>query len=102
MWSPSRGGVKFPLQGMKMDKNIGKEAKDKITGFKGIIIGRADYLFGCSQYGLSPKIDKEGKVGVVNWFDEGRVEIIGKGIDPKEVKADKNGGPNSDAPKGRY
>ncbi len=27
--------------------NFGKRAKDKITGFEGIITGKADYMYGC-------------------------------------------------------
>ena len=79
-------------------KNLGKEAKDKITGFEGIIIGKINYLFGCAQYGIAPK-SKDGKVNDTNWFDEGRVEIIGNGIAPEEVKVEKNGGVNRDCPR---
>jgi len=79
-------------------KNLGKEAKDKITGFDGIIIGKINYLFGCSQYGISPKC-VDGKVNGTEWFDEGRVEVIGNGIAPKEVKVEKNGGVNRDCPR---
>ena len=76
---------------------LGKEAKDKITGFKGIIVGRVEYLFGCNQYGIAPKsIGTDGKLNDTNYFDEGRIEIIGKGILPKEVRVEKNGGENID------
>jgi hypothetical protein len=79
--------------------NLGKQARDKITGFEGIIIGKIHFLFGCDQYGIAPKVT-DGKVNDTNWFDEGRVEIIGQGIAPEEVKAEKNGGINRDCPKG--
>jgi len=79
-------------------KNLGKEAKDKITGFEGIIIGKINYLFGCAQYGIAPK-SKDGKINDTNWFDEGRVEIIGNGITLEEVKVEKNGGVNRDCPR---
>ena len=36
-------------------ENLGKKAKDKITGFEGIIVGKIIYLFGCNQYGIAPK-----------------------------------------------
>lgn len=83
----------------KFKFDLGQEAMDKVTGFKGIILGRIEYLFGCNQYGLVPKVNKEGKIGDTNWFDEGRIEIIGKGILPKEVKVEKNGGINRDCPR---
>lgn len=81
-------------------QNLGKKAKDKITGFTGIIIGKITYLFGCDQYGIAPTIGKDGKPGETNWFDEGRIQIIGKGVDPKSVKVAKPGGINRDAPRG--
>lgn len=70
---------------------LGAEAKDKITGFQGIITGRVEYLYGCNQYGLNPKIRKDGKLGDICYFDEGRIEIIGKGITAKSVQAEKPG-----------
>ena len=80
-----------------MDK-LGKKAKDKVTGITGIIIGKANYLFGCAQYAISTQVDKPGETSVTRWFDEGRVKIVGAGIKPSSVKARKNGGLNEDAP----
>lgn len=82
-----------------MKIQLGLEAKDKVTGFKGVIIGKAEYLTGCNQYGLCPPVSAEGKKVDTEWFDEGRIEIIGKGVLAKEVTGDKNGGPNRDCPK---
>lgn len=76
---------------------LGLKAQDIITGFEGIIICRAEYLTGCDQYGLVPPV-KDGKLEKTEWFDEGRVVIIGEGINAAEVMADKNGGPNRDTP----
>jgi len=56
---------------------LGQQGKDRITGFVGIAIGRAEYLFGCTQFLLAPLVDKEGKRRDGEWFDEGRVEVIG-------------------------
>ncbi len=57
-------------------ENLGRTGKDKITGFEGVITSKHFYLTGCAQYGLQPKIDKDGKVPDKNYFDEGRVEIL--------------------------
>ena len=78
---------------------LGLKAKDKVTGFTGIITGKVSYLYGCDQYGLTPEVRKDGKITDTQWFDEGRIQIIGKGISASSVKADKPGGPNRDAPK---
>ena len=82
-------------------ENLGKEAKDKITGFKGIIIGKCSYLFGCDQYGIAAQsANTTGKRPDTEWFDKGRVEIIGAGIDPGEVQVEEPGAEyNYDSPK---
>jgi hypothetical protein len=79
-------------------ENLGKAAKDRVTGFKGIIVGKISYLFGCNQYGIAPEA-KDGKVNETNFFDEGRIEITGPGILKEEVSADKPGGLNRDCPR---
>lgn len=78
---------------------LGVEAKDKITGFRGIITGRAQYLYGCDQYVIVPPIDAAMKLGEAQWFDEGRIEIIGIGINAEDVSVEVPGGPQRDAPK---
>jgi len=77
---------------------LGQKARDKVTGFEGILVGRVQYLFGCNQYSISPPA-KDGKVNDSQWFDEGRVEVIGPGIAPEAVQVEKPGGPNRDCPK---
>lgn len=72
-------------------EKLGKEAVDKITGFKGIITSKHIYLTGCSQYGIQPVVDKDGKVPDMRYFDEGRIEIIGDGVSAQEVAAELNG-----------
>lgn len=79
---------------------LGAEAKDKISGFEGIIVGRIEYLFGCAQYGISPKVTEAGKPpGDTIYFDEGRIEVTGLGIKPEDVQSEKPGGVNRDAPR---
>ncbi len=79
-------------------ENLGKEARDKVTGFEGIITAKVNYLYGCNQYGITPKA-QDGKTLDTNYFDEGRIEIIGNGIKPEEVRVERNGGVNRDVPK---
>ena len=77
---------------------LGQKAKDKVTGFEGIIVGKAEYLFGCNQFGLAPEA-KDGKVNDTHWFDEGRIEVLGRGVLPAEVATKKPGGVNRDCPR---
>ena len=72
-------------------ENFGKKAKDKVTGFEGIITAKCLYMYGCSQYLLTPQIDKDGKKRDGEWFDEGRIETFEEVINPESVKAEKNG-----------
>lgn len=85
-----------------MDALLGKEGKDKITDFTGIIVGKISYLFGCDQLGLAPKqLSTDNKRRETEWFDIGRIEIIGPGIKPEDVMDDKPGADfNFDNPRG--
>lgn len=40
----------------------GSKAKSNITGFKGMITARADHLYGCNRYHLTPPINKDGEL----------------------------------------
>jgi len=73
---------------------LGQKAKDKITGFEGILTSRHQYITGCDQYSLAPEgLDDDNKLKEIYSFDEGRIEIIGCGINPETVKTKKAGGP---------
>lgn len=72
-----------------MDK-LGKKAKDILTGFEGIITSKHSYLTGCTQYGIQPPM-KDGNLSDMRYFDEGRIQITGDGIDLNAVRADEPG-----------
>jgi len=78
---------------------LGNKCKDKVTGYEGIAIGRAEYLTGCIQYGIVREASSGGKVPAAEWFDEGRLEITGNGVLDVDVAGPTNGGPNRDAPR---
>ena len=84
---------------MNKEIKLGVEAKDKITGFKGIVTARVIYLYGCDQWGLQPPVDKDQKRVSSEFFDVGRLEVIGNGILPEEVQADKPGCETREYPK---
>ena len=78
--------------------DLGLEAEDVITGFKGIIIYRVEYLTGCAQYGLQPKIKKGDKdIPESRQVDENRLRLTGKSValpvDEVEEEAPVKGGP---------
>jgi len=77
---------------MEQEIKLGVEAQDKITGFKGIITARVQYLYGCDQCGLQPPVDKDGKRQPSEFFDEGRLEVTGRGVLPEEVQSERGPG----------
>ncbi len=81
---------------------LGKKAKDKVTGFEGILTGHCKYLYGCDQYLITPPVDKNGSKPDGQWLDSGRIEITGEGINAEEVQADEAGGENNDSPSCRW
>lgn len=60
---------------------LGCIAKDKITGFRGIVTGKSSYLYGHTQYLLSSKAE-ENVIGETPipptelWFTEARLEFV--------------------------
>lgn len=93
---PKQDAIKSE-RGMKMIE-LGQKAKDKITGLEGVLVGRCQYLYGCTQYGIAPPA-KDNKVGDTYWFDEGRIQVLGSGISAQEVRTEIPGGPNRDCPR---
>lgn len=75
---------------MKQYLGAKAKAKDKVTGYKGIITGVCSYLTGCDQLCIQP-LSVNNDYKEARWFDEGRIELIGLGIDPKDVIGEKNG-----------
>lgn len=75
---------------------LGDKVKDSITGFEGIVIGVSTWITGCDQYCVAPKAPK-GDYKESVWFDEGRLKVVGKGINKNQVKAKKNGGPRTES-----
>ena len=55
---------------------LGQKARDRITGFTGVITGHVAYISGCNQVLLVPQVGKDGKLVDSQWFDEQRVEIL--------------------------
>ena len=56
---------------------LGDKVKDRITGFKGIVTGKADYLFGCTQCLIAPMM-KGKSVNDGAWIDEQRLSVEGQ------------------------
>lgn len=80
--------------------NLGNVARDKITGFEGIVVAKVDYLTGCSQMCLQPQsFENTSSLPKSQYFDVKKLEYVGPGISLDEVAEEKDpGGPNRDCP----
>jgi hypothetical protein len=50
--------------------------EDKVTKYRGVVVGRALGLTGDINYGLSPTFDRSSKENDAKWYDESRVIIV--------------------------
>lgn len=69
---------------------LGDEVKDEITGFKGIITCRTQWLNNCNTYGVQLTKLKDGETRKREGFDEPQLELV-KAKVHKESR--KTGGP---------
>lgn len=59
-----------------MQIQLGSQAQDIISGFKGTVTGYVRYISGCNQYLVSGRVGKDGALKESHWFDEQRVKVI--------------------------
>lgn len=82
---------------------LGDQVKDKLTGFKGTAIARAEYLYGCVWVCVVPKELHDSKPVDDVWFDEERLSLIVKKKEEKEPEEPEyrnyRGGPTPNMPK---
>jgi len=54
---------------------LGKKARDKVTGFVGVVECASFDLYGCIQVVLKPPVNDKGEMADGKWFDVNRIEI---------------------------
>lgn len=57
---------------------LGFRAKDKVTGFIGVIDSVCFDLYGCIQVSLKPPMNEKGEIPTGYWVDINRVKILSK------------------------
>lgn len=60
--------------------NIGDKVKNRVSGFEGVITGRAEYLNGCRQYLISPPVDEKDGYRDAVWCDEQTLDVTETGL----------------------
>jgi hypothetical protein len=80
-----------------MRTELGTSMRDTITGFTGTVTGYAEYISGCNQALLAPKMKDDGSVPESQWFDIQRLARVGTA----KIKLDNGKTPGCDraAPK---
>lgn len=84
---------------MEFKFKVGDEVRDTITKFKGIVIGRHQWLSNCNTYTVKSKKLQDGKPMDGVAFDEPQLELVEANTGKYKVKQDTGGpertGPNS-------
>ena len=62
---------------------FGRTYRDIVTGFEGICTGMVEWMYGCKQYILSPKVESASKREASSLFFEKQLEEIDAGISDK-------------------
>ena len=76
---------------------LGDKVRCKITGFEGTAVAKTEFINGCVQWGVLPRMKKasksfkEGLMPEEVEIDEQSLEIIS--VKKKEIKKTENGGP---------
>lgn len=84
-------------------EHLGKHAKDRVTGFEGLVTGEISYLTGCDQILIQPQsLDEKGCMRDSKWFDIFRCDI-GKDVEFEPLRQvsgvkERPGGPGDSNP----
>lgn len=73
---------------------LGLTVTDKVTGFKGVVVGYVTYLTGCNQGLVQPKAGADGKFTDAVWIDEQRLVAE----DAERIVLDNGSTPGFDRP----
>lgn len=69
---------------------LGDEVRDRVTGFRGTVVCRSEWLHGCIRITVQPKAAKDKMPDAIT-FDEPTLEVV-KAAKPFSRKTD-TGGP---------
>lgn len=72
----------------------GTKVKSHVTGFEGTITARADHLYGCNRYFVTPPVGDDKKLPDGYWFDEAELGVV-KSPELKRKNNDRGGFPSS-------
>lgn len=66
-----------------MTINLGDTVKDKLTGLKGVVIARTQWLHGCTRITIQPPgLTKEGVARETYVVDEPQLTLVKAAVEP--------------------
>ena len=74
----------------------GQTVRDIVTRYQGVVTGRADYITGCNQYAVTPRLKSSAsahKEVEGRWFDEDRLTPLRIGRVAVPQRGATTGGP---------
>lgn len=75
---------------------LGDMVVDRLTGYRGVVTGRAEFLYGCIRLQVQSEAMKDGKPVEECWFDEDRMGPDPAAAVPAPPSApERRGGPTS-------
>ncbi len=76
---------------------LGARVQDIVSGFKGVVTARTEFLNGCVRCCVAPeKLDK-GAVSDGYWFDVQQLKVLTEDTPAAKIVQDNTGGPRPDA-----
>jgi hypothetical protein len=54
----------------------GTPVEDLVTGFKGVVTGTVQYITGCNQCLVQPRVAADGAYRESMWIDEQRLKVL--------------------------
>lgn len=76
----------------------GDVLKDKVSGFEGVVMVKAQYSTGCVHYGLESQNLKDGLPQAWQWLDQSRLVLVKKSVVSFKVDEDQPSGPFPSGP----
>lgn len=75
---------------------LGNKVEDVVTGLQGIASSKVEYLNGCVQFGVKPRVGEDGKMPDAVYIDVQQLIYLGEGVLIEQVDP---GGEMPDVPK---
>jgi len=65
---------------MTQEFRLGQKLKDIVTEFEGIAVARVEFINGCVQYALRPKVNDKGEMIEPEYIDVDRLQFVDIGV----------------------